>query len=270
MTSSDANFGKTCSFMRYFIFCDNQAKTREHLWPEWILKKVKPGKVTGFIGHNTNLTFTAEWKVRTVCKSCNEGWMSALEVANTPLIGPPIDDISITLSEPQQWAIAAWSVKTAMVMDSTTVAARPLFYTQTERDELKSSSLTPRGTAVWLGRFLGLRSIGAVSVDTKYRISGVDELCPGRITTFLLGALVIQVMTVHILPEYGDRRIRIDPAQGPWDHLLVTAWPTAGRKIYWPPILAFDDSGTLTDLSTLFDRWELGTQVPLAPKSKIN
>ncbi len=256
--------------MRYCIFCDNPAKTREHLWPEWILKKVRPGNIVGYIGHNRNLMFNAEWKVRTVCKSCNEGWMSALEVANTSLIGPPIDDISITLNEPQQWAIAAWSVKTAMVMDSTTVSARPLFYTQTERDELKSSSLTPRGTAVWLGRFLGRMCIGAASLDTTYKFPPRDDLCPGRITTLLLGSLVIQVMTVHIPPEYGDGRIRIDPAPGPWDHLLVTTWPTMGRNIYWPPVLAFDESDTLTDVSTLFSRWDLGTDVPLAPKGKIS
>jgi PDZ domain len=194
--------------------------------------------------------------------------MSGMEDANTPLIGPPIDDVSITLNEPQQWAVAAWSAKTAMVMDSTTVAARPLFYTQKEREEIMTSSLTPKRTAVWLGRFLGRSVIGAVSLDTVYRLPGLSP-CTGRITTLILGRLVIQVMTVHTPSEYGDRRIGVYPAEGPWDHLLVTAWPSS-RSVYWPPTLAFDDSDTLTDLSTLLNRWSLGKEVPIPPRTDLD
>jgi hypothetical protein len=250
--------------MRKCIFCGDDAKTREHLWPKWILNKVRPRMITGFLGRNTNLRFNAEWKVRSVCKSCNGGWMSNLETANEPLIGPPIDDVSVTLDGPQRWAAAAWSIKTAMVMDSTTVGARPLFYTQTERDGMKASSLIPARTMVWLGRYLGGNAIAAGSLDTTYRFRDVGIICPGRITTLLLGCLVIQVMTVHIPPEYGDRATLINAAQGPWDQLLVTAWPNPrGRSSYWPPILAFDDSGALTDFSTLNDRWVLGDEIPL-------
>ncbi|HEX8812933.1 MAG TPA: hypothetical protein VF742_13160, partial [Terracidiphilus sp.] len=49
--------------------------------------KVNPRTITGHIGHNRNLKFQREWQVRTVCRSCNEGWMSGMEDAMDCTLG---------------------------------------------------------------------------------------------------------------------------------------------------------------------------------------
>ena len=251
--------------MRQCIFCPNKAKSREHLWPKWLLERIKPGRIEGFIGHNKDLSFHAEWKVRSVCDACNHGWMSRMEATISPIIGPLIDDKSQFIDAPQQWSISAWAVKTAMVLDSAVSSALPLFYTQKECDDLKESSTIPFRTTVSLARFLGDGDIGASNSEIKVGDPKLGRF-PARITTFLLNCLVIQVFTLHPTRIYGDRPILVGSTEGPWDHLIVPCWPTSGRRIYWPPPLAMDFSRTVLDFRTFADRFNLGREVPIPPK----
>jgi hypothetical protein len=60
----------------------------------------------------------AELTVGTVCGTCNNGWMSAIESENIPIIGSMFQDLSVPLNKEQQTSVAVWAVKTAIVMDS--------------------------------------------------------------------------------------------------------------------------------------------------------
>jgi len=248
--------------MRKCIFCGGRSGSREHVFPAWILQKVKSAKFACFIGHHKNLSFD-EWITKMVCHGCNTGWMGRMETAICRTLGPMIDDHSILLDAPQQWAIAAWSVKTAMTMHSTIHSARPMFYTPEEHRALMVSSSIPSRTTVFLGRYLGSPNLGGVAVDFTVReIDRVSE-CPVRASTFLFGHLVVQVVTVHATPEYSDRTILIGCTQGPWDDSLVVCWPTKGRKLYWPPALAFHEGIEKIEFLVLADRYMIGREVPL-------
>src|SRR5712692_317276 len=251
--------------MRQCIFCREPANSREHLWPEWTLNILKPKGIRGQLGANEIRTQSA-LKVRTVCATCNGGWMSNLETAIKPILEPLMRDKSTNLDASQQEAIAAWSLKTAMVLDSTTRSVRRLFYTQNEREELKTSRTISFSTMVWLGRYIGQRVIGANSLDTSYKLPD-SAVCQGRITTLHLGCLLTQVMTVHVAPRRAKEIIGINPSEGAWEHFLITVWPTSGCSVYWPPVLAFDDSKTITDISTLSERWQLGSEQPIGAKT---
>jgi hypothetical protein len=232
-----------------------------------MLKRIEPETIVGFVGHNKDLEFEREWKVRCVCKECNEGWMHKLEDSNIPIMGPLIDGHSRFLDKLQQWSIAVWSVKTSMVLDSATAPAISLFYTQEERNNLRESSLIPRGTLVWLGQFHGIRDVGAGASEITTGLPGKITF-PTRISTFLLGCLVIQVATSHLAPEYSDRTIVIRSAEGPWDHLIVPCWPTHDASLYWPPVLAMNFGRTAIDFVTFSDRFNLGRDVPIPPKRR--
>ena len=234
-----------------------------------MLRRIRPEKISGFIGHNKNLVAHRELMVRTVCKECNHGWMNLLEQANIPLLGPLIDDNSRFIDTPQQTTIAAWAVKTAMVLDSATARASTssMFYTQEERTALWASSAIPSRTTVTLARFLGSQDIGVS--NTHIRVRGDKGVFPACITTFLLNCLVVQIVTLHPIAEYGNRTIVIGSAEGPWDHLIVSCWPASGRTIYWPPVLALDFSGTALNFYRFADRFNLGTEVPIPPRGGL-
>ena len=244
--------------MRTCIFCGGRAGSREHLWPQWILDKVKPGQMRGFIGRRRDLKFGREFTVRTICRACNSGWMSDIETANRPILGAMIDDKSCALFEGERTAIAVWALKTAMMMDSVPRADVPLFYTQQERHSLRASAEIPSSTLIWMGRYFGRNDVAAhwSGVNFKYE----NKKGPSRVATFILGSLALQVMTMH--QRFGT--VIVTPKKGPWDHLLVETWPCNGVfRVYWPPILAFDDRIPILHVSTLHDRWHVGEELPL-------
>jgi hypothetical protein len=184
-----------------------------------------------------------------------------METAVSPILGRMVDDHSILLDAPQRWAIAAWSVKTAMALHST-VKARPLFYTPEEHQALMFSSAIPLRTFVWLGRFIGTANLGGITSDVTVREVG-RSACPSRVTTLLLGHIAIQIFTVHATAEYRDRTIQIGCAQGPWDDILIGCWPTNGRNLYWPPALAFHENIEAINFLAFADRHLVGAEVPL-------
>jgi len=248
--------------MRTCIFCGERAGSREHLWPKWILDMVRPRRIGGFIGLSTGLEFEREFIVRSVCSACNSGWMSDLETANMPVMGPMIDDKSIALYENERGKIAAWALKTAMLMDSVTKAHVPLFYTEGERQALKESWEIPSATLIWMGRYLGRNDIGASSSRVNFRYG--SDMAPTRVTTFILGSLLVQIMTMHPPARYRRHNILVTPKNGPWDQLLLEVWPCESLfRLYWPPLIPFDDSKTALDVSTLADRWHVGEQLSL-------
>jgi hypothetical protein len=101
------------------LFCDNDSGSKEHLWPKWIHERKDFGPLNFQLGGSANKIIPdPEIKVKTVCRVCNNGWMSTLEADNIPTIGGMLQDISMPLDEAQQKSVAAWSIKTAMVSDS--------------------------------------------------------------------------------------------------------------------------------------------------------
>jgi hypothetical protein len=249
---------------RRCIFCDDPADSKEHLWPEWVLKLLPPKKISGFIGRYKELKFNREFTVRCVCeKRCNNGWMSDLETASIPILGSMIADKSMFLDSPQQSTIAAWAVKTAMVLDA---VIRPIsgksftFYSETECHNLRESLVIPARTMVWLGRFLGA-GLGAWSSVLLGTFPDDAGKYPMRATTFVMGSLAIQVLSARAPAKYEHAAVGVNPTQGPWDEILVTAWPSIHR-IYWPPVLAFDESSTIIDIQRLPARWRQGIERP--------
>jgi hypothetical protein len=228
---------------RQCIFCSNPANSKEDLWPKWILKRLdikRPIRHT--IGQRSpKILPRPQIRVGTVCNICNAGWMHDLENANIPLIGCLMENISTSLDAEQQLTIARWAVKTAMVQDSIYTHTRKLFYTDSERAEIRAHLTIPNDTLVWLGQ-CSLRTLAVDGYDVGLDFQTVTEIAKpanGTVSTFILGHLTLQVLTIHVPEPYRGRpweaRVTID---GPWDRLLVPVWPTT-RSVSWPPSLHF-------------------------------
>lgn len=190
--------------------------------------------------------------------------MSDIETLNKPIMGPMIDGKSAFLDNSEQNAIAKWAIKTAMVMDSLTVAPhRRLFFTQEERLAMRRSQQIPARTFIWLGRYLDT-GIAAESGGCYYTLPPTNgrelytfEVYKGFLSTFVLGSLAIQTFTLRAPTDYSYRSMNVTPAKGPWNELLCSIWPTNAR-IYWPPILGFDDR--FISIKRLHGRWRVGTK----------
>jgi hypothetical protein len=111
---------------RACIFCGNGALTKEHAWPRWI---------DGFMPARTTITATRGTVVedritydprgmrktvsgkefRCVCESCNNIWMSDIEGAVIPILGPMIQGRETVLDIPSQRILATWITKTCLI-----------------------------------------------------------------------------------------------------------------------------------------------------------
>jgi hypothetical protein len=114
------------------IFCEGSLKGsgREHVIPDWVLKKLSIGNLPIQLGR---IDVDGEYEaVRShtlddlrlgghVCNRCNHGWMSNLEKAVAPALWPLIDGHRISLkgfSDQERQLLAVWIAKTAFVLNA--------------------------------------------------------------------------------------------------------------------------------------------------------
>ena len=246
---------------RQCLFCCNDPNSKEHAWPNWILRMRKDknwGPIRRTVGGlPVKVTASAEVKIEAVCQPCNNGWMSRLETENKSLIGSLLNDLSIPLDTSQQTSLVRWTLKTAMVLDAVT-KERNRFYTKSECENLHVNSLIPDRTTIWVGRYFrsSLSLDGTeVWIDLP-RIPKVAKVC---VTTILVGHLAIQSVTTHVLPEHKRKEISGPISVVPGT--LLAIWPAISRPVNWPPPVSFTNSGP-TSIGWLFARWRTGGKAP--------
>jgi hypothetical protein len=250
--------------VRQCLFCDKIPKTREHVWPEWILKRIWPQAIISRFSGRQTIEIKGprpELTTKFVCKTCNEGWMHKLETANVPLIGSMMQDLSIILDHSQQWSIAAWAVKTSMVMEVTTRRHRKGFYTEADRRNLRDTLTLPPNTFVWLGRLVGFNSVLHWGSDAWERKPPGPDMAHTYVNTLGVCCFVVQVATLHAPVEYGPINILPRPlGVKPWDDVLTRIWPPA-ETVQWPPPspIADGDGPSFLDVHT---RWAAEANFP--------
>ncbi len=176
-------------------------------------------------------------------------------------MSPLMHDISFRLDLPQQYVITKWALKTAMVHDAA-ARKRPFCYERQMCESLRSRSVIPPRTTVWLSRCAHPKGISTFITDLWLTVNNAPKGAHGCVTTLILGYLAIQVLTVVPLPENRDAVIRFNSKIGPWAATLIGIWPS-GSNVTWPPTLSFTTAHPDDDrLSVyhLFDRWRIGTQ----------
>jgi hypothetical protein len=229
--------------MRTCLFSVKPAKSKEHVWPDWILQR--PGFQQSIQhqirGDKTRLLPSPHIKVKAVCKTCNEGWMSELESANIPLIGSLMQDLALALNCFQQYKISMWAVKTAMVSEFVSRKHRPLFFDKAACEQLRVASDLPPLTTVSLARHSFPDHLGVWGTDAWTTDKGIQA----HVNTILVGHFVVQTVVLHLLTEkYGNAPIVVSPQPGPrpWSQLCVDIWPTT-KSATWPPAFSFGGGG---------------------------
>ncbi|RST25311.1 hypothetical protein EF908_00350 [Streptomyces sp. WAC04770] len=112
------------------VFCGARANSKEHVVPQWLTRQIPTAARTadeswGRYDDGGNLHMLPPRKagtttVKCVCTSCNSGWMSSLEAGVQPfLYDLMIGERTLSLSTEQQGVLAAWALKTLMMLVQT-------------------------------------------------------------------------------------------------------------------------------------------------------
>lgn len=245
------------------IFCGDESGSEEHLWPAWMHRLIKFGPIRVQEGSGPEIIEDdPEKKINTVCRTCNNKWMSQLEEKNIPSLKPMIQNIAITIDPGRQRLLTEWAIKTAMVQDSIKPRIdNENFYTRAEREAMRLNRQIPDRTRIWIGS-LTEAHLGAFGTD--FTIVGTDgntRIGTGIVTTIVAGHFAVQVITEHVMPEYAHLGLLgIQPHAGDWDDKLIEIYPKKHKKIEWPTKKSFTNGGR-DGIAYLMHRWKTGEKV---------
>ena len=241
------------------LFCPNEVNSGEHIWSDWIIRDLKfYGSVRMKIGKAAPYWLDdPEVKVWCVCAKCNNGWMSSLEADNKPVIHAMMHGEQCQLGKKDQAKLARWAVLKAMVVDKVN-EDRTAFYSADEKEQVRLGAPLSIGTLAWLGR-LSHKSFHVSGTDIWRSVAEVPKAIHAAVTTLIMGHLVIQVLTAHIIAQFGNGPRGLDYNEGEWDVKLLELWP-ATSFISWPPASSFTLRGD-DSIAALLNRWKIGENV---------
>jgi hypothetical protein len=229
------------------VFCgaSDQKMSNEHLWPQWIRRLLPPDVQKRVIRYSVDTdagrirsfdTRLFELKVKDVCKSCNEGWMSLYESDVQHFATGMLQGNARQLHRGGQTAIAAWAVLKCLV-GQRLYPNRKIIPEDHYRAlyELRREKRPPDGAQVFTARASWsngkaqpgfFRINGAGRLDT----SGDDqERLDGYLATLSVLNLVVQVFWPYDSEpgHFVERPERLLPC-------IRQIWPT-GASFVWPP-----------------------------------
>jgi hypothetical protein len=124
---------------RRCVFCGGRPLTREHVFPKWLTDVLpaqdlfrgqdqyrilsRPDKTPAHLAlphREVREPFNAA-TARAVCANCNSGWMNAIEDSARPTLSRLIRGDSTELASADVEAVATWTVKTALMVQLTSV-----------------------------------------------------------------------------------------------------------------------------------------------------
>jgi hypothetical protein len=226
--------------MRVCMFCGDQASTKEDAWPpKWLTKRF-PAFELVHVEAKRGSTSLRGWRtaspnirVGCVCASCNNGWMSRLETAAGQMLEPLFTEQQHTIDAASLPTLAAWAVKTSMVLESLSPEDQARFYSDSERRQLSLDSTVPRRTYVWLAACVEQET---VVTEARHLFGG--HRSPGFrgfVATLAFGFLAIQVLTLRVPASVQPSTyFTFQQREGSWEEVLVPVWPVRGN-LNWPP-----------------------------------
>lgn len=244
--------------MKPCVFCGRPADTAEHVLPCWLRSAVE---ADGQIAKNrvrTERGLRRQWAalafdtaVNSVCRECNNGWMSRLEESAKPLLQPMIvGGPQHTFDPREQELLAKWAMKTGLMV-SLTVGATKI--PAAHFDYLFRSQRPPDNFRIWIARC----SRGQPAVFylfqpfhfEKRTSDGQTSRSDHYVFTLRLGELVLQ--------GYGrDRPLpRFDIEHEPSHPFVTRIWPRRDQHVEWPPRETIGSD----DLLTFAGRFSPGT-----------
>ncbi|MET9510751.1 hypothetical protein ABZX62_20215 [Streptomyces flavidovirens] len=197
---------------------------------------------------HTGRMFTA--KVKAVCGSCNNGWMSSLEGDVMPTLLPMVKGEVIQIAPEAQELLATWTLKTALMcqlMQSDAVRNLPTsHYADLFRDRRLSGQMRAFTSYMVPPQYLnGESPVEYRSIPSEVRFTSSDGLQHrlwATVVTLRIGYAVLQLVSVG--PEGYD--YDLEPAAfAPYTEQI---WPVQ-ESICWPPRAL----GSISDLDQFAD-----------------
>jgi hypothetical protein len=236
--------------------------TKEHVWPEWLRDYLPSLSGPGYSERWSSATGRERWQeaplkttVRAFCDQCNSGWMSELEDAAKPIVGPMVVGQTMGLDATAQEIVADWVALKGLVAVQTSKVEQPIPEYHYRRVH-HFRGAPPNTMRVWIGRWWNLahpsRRGKAKLFDSHFM--PVTDVFPQFPTSPLLekyrsnggvfnGTIyrVGHFFALALQHDWPGLRARPKPGSAAADAFLPI-WPT-DPTVLWPPPRPVDDLG---------------------------
>jgi len=231
--------------IRSCVFCDGTRLSKEHIWPNWLRDHVPRdapynvhtrsfGKFVDGVGTGLRVDRprpgdAMSRKLRIVCRTCNNGWMSGLQTICKPFLLPFVAGRWQDLDNTQQQQLAAWATMFTMVWEFRDL--RTLVTPRAQHEQFKRTSVPPGGWKIWLGQVVDGWEGAANHIAWKIvevEDGAEDTVEPSvdtQVTAWCLGSLFL--MTFNTINE----SVHINESEFAALHGLEVLWPLQDRTI---------------------------------------
>jgi len=238
----------TTNTPRRCAFCGGRPLTREHIWADW-LKQYIPRTMSSYesysaIQHRTHIEENIQkisgdphsWRVRCVCKLCNERWMSRIQEDAKSIAVTLLSGNKTTLKREDQRIITMWIAMAVICGEFSN--RKTVTTTACGRLWLKELRMLPPYWRIWIGYYKRKTWIphwihNPFLVSEKH----VPDAALGnwasyntQTTTYVVGQLFI-----HAFSSIDGQLVRQRRFPKFFKNRLRQLWPLTGLNISWPP-----------------------------------
>jgi hypothetical protein len=222
--------------------------TKEDVWPTWLTQYV-PRDLKDYSMmieqvHPSHSDTTRQKidgdprsrRVKFVCGSCNNGWMSELQNRAKPYVLPLVQGSPLVLRREAQETLATWCAMSVMTSDFF-YPQRPAI-PQSDRDYLRSHWKPPPATwKIWIGRYVRknwqahwVKNAMPLEYDGRVPALSADGLpMPNtQATTIVFGQLY-----VHAFSSIHPSLVSIISIEKLFEK-IAQVWPVQEEFIAWP------------------------------------
>jgi hypothetical protein len=191
-----------------------------------------------------------------VCRKCNNGWMSRLQVAMKPIVGRLSHGFSSEITPAEVQGICKWTFMTAVnhaYAKSAEAGKKKWYFSQSERRKFCEGLVVPIGSWFYIARLAyGPTDSKVHLIADPLRCVSEDYDLGAYCFTVGLEQLVLQLFTIRIPPEIRHLPI---PVKNRFNLKRFCFGPLSSSNrdnINWPPEFAL----TLKQLTDFSERWK--------------
>lgn len=232
--------------MKKCAFCPADAVETggEHVWDDWINKALPEGKYRARKRYSLDSpliqydTDSINEKLPAVCRTCNNGWMSALSLKVKDRFGRAmLDGEPFSLGARDAIILAAFTFMKAVVTNHSTDRHEP-FFTRAARERFGASLTLPPLIKEWFAAY-----DGEARMSARSHFSVFGRSAPGPLYgiefgsfTYVVGKLALQLFAPRWknISHRGRPVISLTPNVY-WEQAAILFWPHNGGFLSWPP-----------------------------------
>ena len=215
----------------------------EHVFDNWVNKALPNTRYYALRIDSLNSpvvrykTNSLNEKIPTVCKQCNNGWMSLLSLKVKERFGRAMLNGEPFSLGPRDAAILAAFTFMKAVVTNHNLDGEP-FFTRAARERFRINLIVAPLTRVWFAAFQG-----KARMNTRNYLSIVSTNAPGPLCglefcsfTHIIGKLALQLLAPrwkHIM-DRGRPLFSLSP-NAYWQRTAILFWPHEGGFLSWPP-----------------------------------